>query len=205
MAYDTADGKFRLDSAQLPNFFENVTLNNVNVASLSDSAIDIHATAGDLTLRATSGKITLTSDTDNTVITAGADIQYDAGGSDHIFKRSGTSNTPSHIEIWNPATSSAATSQGEIRWNGLDNAGNTQTYARFNSWAWNNTDGAECGKLELSVAAGGSLMPRMTWDSSSVTFNNTGRIMLGTSANATVLNIVNSSGTVVKKIIGTSQ
>ena len=205
LAYDTADGKFRLDSAQLPNFFENVTLNNVNVASLSDSAIDIHSTAGDLTLRATSGTITLTSDTGNTVITAGADIQYNAGGSDHIFRRSGTSNTPSNIEIWNPATSSLATSQGEIRWKGLDDAGNTQTYARFNSYAWVNTNTAECGKLELSVVAGGSLMPRMTWDSSSITFNNTGRLMLGTSANATTLNIVNSSGTVVKKIIGTTQ
>ena len=178
LAYDTADGKFRLDSAQLPNFFENVTLNSVNVASLTDSAIDIHATAGDLTLRATNGTIALTSDTGNTVITAGADIQYVAGvapsGGNHIFKRAGTDNVPSNIEIWNPATSSAATSQGYLRWKGLDDAGNTQTYSQFASWAWNNTNGAECGKLELSVVAGGSLMPRMTWDSSSVTFNNTG-------------------------------
>lgn len=206
LAYDTADGKFRLDSAQLPNFFENVNLNEVSISELKDSNITLTATNGDVTLSATGGTINMTGDTGNITLTAAADIVLQPDGQDVIIKRNDNGNYTGRLQIWNPDNPGMSTlAHGYIQFKGYDDAGNEATTAQFGSFLWNAGHPSEDGRFELSVLADGSLMPRMRWDSTSVEFDNNARLMLGTAANATVLNIVNSSGTVVKKIIGTSQ
>lgn len=197
LAYNATTGKYKLDSAQLPNFFENVTLNNVNIASLSDSAIDIHSTHSDLTLRSTNGAVKLTSE---------YDIILEPDGQDVHIKRNDNGNYAGRLKIWNPGDPGSSTlAHGYIQFVGYDDAGNGSTSAQLGSFLWNAAHPNEDGRFELSVLADGSLQTRMRWDSTAVEFDNNARLMLGTSANASTLLIKNSSGTTLKTIIGTTQ